>query len=394
MRAKRLLVVIDEMEVGGSQRQVAHLLSSLDRSRWQPELVYFRERSFLIDTLEQAGVPVHHVPKRRRIDPGFFLALRGVLGTGRYDIVHAFSLTAEFWTLLALALMRRPPPLVGSIRGLYSHESKGFWRLKRWVMSRSAAMISNSAAGAEVAAQLSGHERGSIDVIGNGVVLPEPMPRHHQRALRAQIGVPADRLLALFVGRLVEQKNVACLLDAIAALPAASRPWLALAGDGPLRDALTAQAHALGISTQVVCLGERNDATSLMQTADFLILPSYHEGLSNALLEAMAAGCPVIASAVGGSVELVQHERTGLLFPADDRAALAQCIARLVRDPVLRKRLSAHARSRAERQYSTTALVAATQSVYERCITGCPPAHPGNDTIAPVPPQARKSSHA
>lgn len=72
MQPKRVLVVIDEMEVGGSQCQVVHLLTGLDKSLWQPELVYFRSSSFLLETLEQAGVRVHHIPKRRRIDPSFF----------------------------------------------------------------------------------------------------------------------------------------------------------------------------------------------------------------------------------------------------------------------------------------------------------------------------------
>lgn len=368
MNAKRLLLVIDEMEVGGSQRQVTHLLANLDRNRWIPELVYFRERSFLIDTLEQAGVKVHHIPKRHRVDPGFFLALVRVLRSGRYDIVHAFSLTAEVWTLLALRLVRDPPPFVGSIRGLYLNRSKWFWRLKRFVLSRSAAIISNSAAGADVAARLSGNARSTFDVIGNGVHIPGGIADSARSALRARIGVPENRVFALFVGRLVEQKNVLCLLDAIAALPTAERPWLALAGDGPLRVSLVAHAEAIGIHSQVAFLGERADVTLLMQAADFLVLPSREEGLSNALLEAMAAGCPVIASAVGGNPELVEHAQTGLLFPGDDRAALSLCISRLVSDPELRHILSGQARAHAERQHSTSALVTATQSVYEHCI--------------------------
>lgn len=368
MNARRLLVVIDEMEVGGSQRQVVHLLANLDRSRWTPELVYFRERSFLIDKLEQADVIVHHIPKRGRFDLRFFLTLAGLLRGGRYDIVHAFSLTAEFWTLLALRLMRQPPPFVGSIRGLYLRQSKAFWLVKRFVLSRSTAIISNSAAGADVAERLAGNVRVAIDVIGNGVPIPERISADARNALRARIGVPEDRVCALFVGRLVEQKNVRCLLDAMAALPVAKRPWLVLAGDGPLRTGLAAHAEAIGVHAQVAFLGERGDATALMQAADFLILPSHEEGLSNALLEAMAAGCPVIASAVGGNPELIEHEQTGLLFPDDDRAALAMYMSRLVSDSELRQKLSRQARAHAERQHSISALVAATQSVYERCV--------------------------
>jgi len=387
MSAKRLLVVIDEMEVGGSQRQVVHLLTGLDRTRWQPELVYFREHSFLIDTLEQAGVSAHHLPKRSRIDIGFFFALVRLLRRGHYDVIHAFSLTAEFWTLLALQLQRRAPPLIASIRGLYLRQSKRFWWIKRFVLSRCAAVISNSNAGAEAAAQRGERDRATIEVIGNGVLLPEPITSQACRELRAHVGAPIDGVFALFVGRLVEQKNVVCLLDAMAAIPASQRPWLALAGDGPLRKSLMAHAAEVGVIGQIAFLGERADVTPLMQTADFLVLPSHDEGLSNALLEAMAAGCPVIASAVGGSPELVEHEHTGLLFPRDDRAALAQCMTRLTSDPELRRRLSRQARARAERRHSIPALVAATQSVYERCIGSARPSN-GEAGSAPQPSTA------
>ena len=114
-------------------------------------------------------------------------------------------------------------------------------------------------------------------------------------------------------------------------------------------------------------LGERSDAVRLMQAADFLVLPSHFEGLSNSLLEAMAAGCPVIASAVGGTPELIEHEQTGLLFPADDAAALAACMSRMGADP-LRSKLARQARDAVMRTYGVPTLVASTVAVYERCI--------------------------
>lgn len=383
---RRLLVVIDEMEVGGSQRQVAHLLLGLDRSRWQPELAYFRERSFLVDTLEQAGVRVHHLPKHSRIDLRFLVGLWRLLRDGRYDAVHAFSLTAEFWTLLALRLQRRPPPLIASVRGLYLHQSVQFWRIKRHILSRCAAVISNSRAGADIASRYGGMARTAFDVIGNGVPIPTPATAAARAALRARIGVPSGRAFALFVGRLVVTKNVACLLDALATLPPGQRPWLALAGDGPLHARLRDHAGALGISADVAFLGERDDTCALMQAADFLILPSREEGLSNALLEAMAAGCPVIASRVGGNPELVEDGVTGLLFPDNDSPALAQSMRRLTCDPALRDLLSQQALAHAQCHHSITALVAATQVVYERCIDPCRHAATAADPVlAPHP---------
>ena len=90
MRARKLLVVSDEMEVGGSQRQITYLLGGLDRRQWQPELVFFRKESFLVRDLRAQGIVVHHVPKRGRLDPRFVLAYAALLRRERYDLVHAY----------------------------------------------------------------------------------------------------------------------------------------------------------------------------------------------------------------------------------------------------------------------------------------------------------------
>ena len=148
MRARKLLVVSDEMEVGGSQRQITYLLGGLDRRQWQPELVIFRKESFLVRDMRAQGIVVHDVPKRGRLDPHFVLAYAALLRRERYDLVHAFSLTAELWTLVAGWLAGHRPPLLASIRGLYLDESELFWRIKRFILSRSAAVIANARAGA------------------------------------------------------------------------------------------------------------------------------------------------------------------------------------------------------------------------------------------------------
>ncbi len=368
MSPKRLLVAIDEMEIGGSQRQIVHLLTGIDRSRWEPELVYFRQRSFLVDALENAGIHTHYLPKHGRLDFGFLRRYARLLEQGRYDLIHAFSLTAELWTALARMSLRARPPLVASVRNLYADQPAWHWWLKRFVLGRSAAVIANSRSGAEATAQLTGTPPEFFDVIGNGVRIPESISVMEREAMRAAVGVATGRVFALFVGRLVPQKNITCLVDAMALLPADQRPWIALAGEGPLRQQMQAKAAAAGVASDLCFLGERPDAQRLMQAADFLVLPSHYEGLSNALLEAMAAGCPVIASAVPGNTDLIENERTGLLFAADDRAALSQSLARLTHDDRLRMRLSEQAREHARNRHAVPALVSATLAVYERCL--------------------------
>lgn len=176
MRPRKLLVVSDEMEVGGSQRQITYLLGGLDRRQWQAELVFFRKESFLVRDLRAQGIVVHHIPKRGRLDLRFVLAYAALLRRQRYDLVHAFSLTAELWTIVSGWLARPRPPMVASIRGLYLDESERFWRIKRFILSRSAAVIANARAGAVAAAQRAGVPLARIDVVPNGMLPPSPCP--------------------------------------------------------------------------------------------------------------------------------------------------------------------------------------------------------------------------
>jgi glycosyltransferase involved in cell wall biosynthesis len=365
---RRLLVVTDEMEVGGSQRQITRLLSGLDRSRWQPELLYFRQRSFLVDQLEAQGIPVHHLPKRGRIDPGFVLRYAALLRSGRYDLVHAFSLTAELWTLIASLLGVSRARRVASVRGLYLDMPAWFWRIKRVLLRSSAAVISNSKAGAEAASARSGVPLAKIDVVPNGIVIPDEADAEAKQRTRQALAVAQERVLALYVGRLVEAKNIPCLLRAMSRLPLAQRPLLLLAGDGPLRAALLRQADALALGADVRFLGERDDTLVLMQAADFTVLPSRYEGMSNVVMEAMASGCPVIASNVGGNPELIENGQDGALFDTDDDAMLAELIQRFTTNASLRQRLGRQARATMQARYSIPALVAATTAIYERCL--------------------------
>jgi glycosyltransferase involved in cell wall biosynthesis len=368
-RPRRLLVVSDEMEVGGSQRQIAHLLAGLDRSAWQPELLYFRRRSFLVDEIEAAGVVTHHLPKHGRVDAGFVRRLHARLRDGRYDLVHAFSLTAELWVRALLPLL---PPLrfVASVRGLCLGYPAWQWALKRWIVQRADAIVSNAHAGARMTAQRTHVPLERITVIPNGVEMPAPLEADARARGRAQLAVPPGRVFGLFVGRLVVEKNLPLLLEALAQLAPPARPLLLLAGEGPLRADLEARIGALGLGADVRLLGERRDATQLMQLADFLVLPSREEGLSNVLLEAMAAGCAAIASDAGGNPELVRHDVTGLLFPSDNAAALARALETVAGDDAARARLGAAARAHAAAEHGIGTLVEATQALYARVLDG------------------------
>ncbi|HEX4882735.1 MAG TPA: glycosyltransferase [Casimicrobiaceae bacterium] len=384
----RLLIVTDEMEVGGSQRQIVALSRGIDPAAFDVSVAYFRERSYLVDELEAAGVRVVHLPKRARVDPRFVAALAGEMRRGAHDIVHAFGFTAELWTAVArLALRGRDrPALVTSIRGTYDAYAAWQWRIKRWVSANSSRIVANSRAGAAHAAPRLRLPVAAIDVVYNGVA-DEVAPVGARAQLRQQWGVPDGAVVVLFVGRLVEVKRVDTLLHAAALLAAdGCAQHVVICGDGPQRAALEQLARSLGVDGRVHFAGERSDVAAVIDAADLVVLPSRHEGLSNVILEAMRGARPVVASRAGGNVELVDHERNGLLFDVGDQRGLAAAIRRLAGDEPLRRAMGVRGAQRVAADFSVPRMVQALCAIYGLALQR--PAEPGAATDAAAAPAA------
>ncbi len=140
-------------------------------------------------------------------------------------------------------------------------------------------------------------------------------------------------------------------------------------GDGPLRTALQEQAQALGIAQRVHVLGRRDDVPALLSQLDIFVLTSRSEGMSNTILEAMATGLPVVATAVGGTPEMVLDGETGRLVPPDDPEALERALTPLLIDAAPRRRMGQQARRRVESRFSLPAMVQAYETLYEQLLT-------------------------
>lgn len=180
-----------------------------------------------------------------------------------------------------------------------------------------------------------------------------------------------DHWLIGTVGRMQAVKNQPLLARAFIrarALDAgfAAQARLLMVGDGPLRQQTQALLEAAGAADAAWLPGERGDVPDVMRGLDCFVLPSLAEGISNTILEAMACGLPVVATAVGGNAELVQAGQTGLLVPNDDAKAMAQALLALWRDPALARRQGVAGRAEVERRFSLQAMVGAYQSLYDR----------------------------
>jgi glycosyltransferase involved in cell wall biosynthesis len=194
------------------------------------------------------------------------------------------------------------------------------------------------------------------------------------RAPRSVLGAPPDALAALYVGRLDPQKGVDVLLHAVArAHRVLPHLHLSLAGIGPDQDALVNLARQLGVDSRTHFLGWRNDVPALLGAADLFVMPSRWEGMPNALLEAMAAGLPVIATRAQGSTELVRDGETGKLIAIDQPDELADAMVSLGNDPALRRRYGRTGREFAHREFSLERMIGRYLALYDSLLSARPP---------------------
>jgi glycosyltransferase involved in cell wall biosynthesis len=207
-----------------------------------------------------------------------------------------------------------------------------------------------------------------VGVIYNGIAIGARVTAEERATARAELGFPEDALVVGSVARLDPVKNLSLLLQALASL-VASHPHVrvVLVGSGPEQAALEADAQRLGISGQIVFAGYRSDARRLMSAFDVYVNCSNYEGVSLTILEAMAAGLPVVATRVGGNPEVVIEGETGIVVPGREMAPLADAIARMSKDPALRRRMGEAGRQRVEREFSIERMVDDYRRAYDAC---------------------------
>lgn len=357
--------VIDELEVGGSQRQLLLMATGLIERGWPVQAICLQPILSMAEDFAAAGIPVHLLRKRRMIDLGLLLTLGRFFLHHHTVIVHAFSSTAEFFAGLAARMCGCQ--VVVSIRN-YNEQLPVRHRVAKRVSCWLAhAVVANSQAGAAAAVMAGVVAKQKIHVIPNGVIVP-PVPLT-KTAARRQLGIPENALVSLSVGRLVWEKGYETTLELARRLRHFhSEALFLIVGDGPLRAALVEQIDVLGLRERVQLLGERRDVACLLAAADFYLNTSVSEGLSNSVMEAMAAGVAVVATAVGGTPELIEDGISGLLFALGDLDCGEEKLRRVMENAMLRAELGVQARRAMERQYNVASMVTRLEHVYARLI--------------------------
>ena len=314
-----------------------------------------------------AALGARTVPLPSPRDPAFGPTIAGWLAASRVDVFHVHvGLGWEDWDGARVARAVGCPAVVQTLHQPYlvTHPRKR----DRWhhAVADVDRLIAVSVAVRRTYERI-GAAPDRLTTVPNGVG-PRSGFLGRDRA-RARLGLDGDRPVVLTTGRLAPMKGQRYLLDAVPAL-AARFPDLAVVvlGEGALRGALTRQAVDLGVAHRVRLPGHRSDARLLLDAADVFVLPSLHEGMPLAVLEAMEAGLPVVATDVIGTAEVVAQEGTGLLVRPRDAPALADAIGGLLVDPGARRRLGEAGRCRYRAQFTRARMAADTWAVYEQVL--------------------------
>ena len=369
--AVRVMHVVFAFHPGGMELGVLKLVNGLDPQRVRSSVCSTRAGGELAPLLAP-HVPLFELRRRDGNDPRLVWELYRLFRRERPHVVHTHAWGTLIEGLIAARLAGVPVVVHGEHGTLQLRRRQRL--LQRYAWSRVDRVLSVSTRLAERMAHEVAFPPDQIQTIHNGVDLSRFQGRMTRDDARRELGLPVDQPIVGAAGRLVAVKDHVSLVDATALLVREGlRPLTVIAGDGPLRESIQGHASALGIEAHVRLLGHRKDVDTVLAALDMFVLTSRSEGLNNTILEAMAAGLPVVATRVGGADEMVIDGVTGLLVPPGSPENIAAAIRRLMTDASMRSAMGKAGRARAETNFDLAKTVLKYERLYAELVyeSGC-----------------------
>lgn len=360
---RRILVLIKGLGIGGAEKLISEGARFWDRVQFDYSVAYALPwKDQLVGALEALGIEVEMIGGEKGLTPGTLSRLRALIRRRRTELVHA-----HLPTMGIVARLVSPVPVVYTEHNMsdsYRPLTRTANRLT-YGQNRAAMAVSGAVAGS-----VSSWPGPPVTVIPNGVAVRRD--DHAAAAARQELGLATDAPLVAHVGNIRPGKGHEVLIDAAAILHR-DRPDVTFVSAGGEKhpgdlERVKSQANMAGLGDSLRFLGRRPDALDFVATADVFVNPSSVEGLPVAILEAMALGRPVVATAAGGVSGIVKDGETGILVEPEDPPALASGIRRLLDEPDLAQRLAASAQQMVEREYGLEPMVRATEDVYRQVL--------------------------
>jgi len=371
----RILKFLNHFFIGGTERQFIHVANGLDRSRFAVEIACLQRDGPLLDSLHPE-TPLHTYPVE-----GSLYSWRSICSQFRlvkdvrkrkFDIVHTYGWYPNVFAIPASRLASCPA-IIASIRDTGAYMTPAKIQALKFACSLADCVLANSDAGRSWLIE-QGVKEQKIEIIRNGIIVPpgaglQPKPGRVHR----EYGIPLGTPVCACIGRVVSGKGIDCYLRA-ARIVAGRRPdvrFLMIGARSVERNyqpELELLARELNLEHRVIFTGQRQDVPEILREVDIVVHPSLTEGLSNVILEAMAAGIPVIATRVGGNPELVENGRTGYLVSVGDAAEIANAICRLLDHPEMARAFGERARQRVIDEFAMNRMLSKTEALYFRVL--------------------------
>ena len=366
MNKIKVVHIVPMLSPGGAERVAVHIVRGLNRQRYEPFVISYTGRLAcdLDRLLDEAGVEVRYLGKRPGFDYRMYSRVHCALKDFRPDIVHTHLHVLRY--ALPSMLLLKQDSLLHTVHNLAEREIEpGLRWFQRYALHRGVVPVAVAEEVALSVERLYGIQR--CRVISNGIPTDRyAQPQTPRKEWRAKEGFEDDDVLFVCVARFAPQKNHALLVKAFAQGPASNpNAHLVLVGEGALQDRLEEQAKDLGLARQVHFLGLRTDIPDVLGATDVFVLSSDYEGNPLSVMEAMAAGLPIVSTAAGGVPDLIESGKEGYLVQPADFQGLSDSMAALSRNREARHSLGLAAARRARKNYDVSMMVQAYEEVYE-----------------------------
>jgi len=366
----KILYLIDRIKAAGAQKHLIELIKGLDKTKFQPQLCLLEKSS----ALANLGIPVYCLNVKRIYDISGINGLSQLVRLIRkekFDIVHSYlfsenilgTIAAKMAGVKATITSRRDTGML--VQGGWEH-ILAYRFTNRWVDK----IVCVSDAVKKVALTKEKVSSEKLVVIYNGVDVDKFKVQSSKFKVKASLGIKEDEFVVGMIANFSWVKGHKEFIEAAQiVLREVPNTKFLLIGEGPLKESWQLSAISCQNRDKLLFLGSRQDISELISIMDISVNASYSEGMSNTILESMASGIPVVATAVDGNLETVADNQTGFLVPSKDSQALAQAIIKILRDEALKKRLGENARQRAMGEFSFSGMVEAFEKLYEAELT-------------------------